>query len=358
MLELANISRSWGSFRLRNVSLTVRRGELFVLLGPNGAGKSLLLQTIAGFHRPAVGRIRIGGRDATLLPPEERNIGLVFQDPMLFPHRNVRQNIAFGLRARHVGRRATEKRVAQVARMLRLEKLLKRSVMHLSGGERKRVAIARALAIRPDVLLLDECFSSLDVPLKEALWQQLRELHALTGVTVVHVTHDRAEARALAQRMGIMRDGRIVQVGTEKGIFEQPANRFVAEFTGGCNVYTGEAARNGEVTIFRAGGMKLVTTAKCSGQCRAVVRPENIVLSPQAVRTSARNQIRGKVQAVERAGELFRVATDIGDHRMVCVITPQSKDALGVEPGREVYLSFKAGSVHLFQEETPDGRQI
>ena len=197
MLRLDRVSRQWGEFAHRTVSFEVAEGEFFVLLGPSGAGKSLLLELIAGFARPDHGRIFVKGRDVTDIAPERRNIGLVYQDLMLFPHMNVRQNIAYGPRARGLDSAIIEKRVAALAEMLHIGEYLDRPATSLSAGQRQRAALARALATEPDVLLLDEPFSSLDPPLQMSLWKELTALHRRTGVTILHVTHDRSEAIAL-----------------------------------------------------------------------------------------------------------------------------------------------------------------
>ena len=356
MLRLENVSKSWGSFRLQAVDLEVAQGEFFVLLGPSGAGKSLLLELIAGFHQPESGAIHINGRDVTALPPEKRNIGFVHQDHMLFPHRSVRRNISYGLDVRGVKKGVASGRVGALAAQLHLEAFMQRRVEGLSGGEKQRVAVARALVVEPDLLLLDEPFSSLDPPVKDSLWDVVKALQQDTGVTTLLVTHDRAEALALGQRIGIIAAGRIEQTGAHLSVFERPNSHFVAEFTGGRNIYAGSARSDGALTAFKSGSLALVTTSDLSGPCRALVRPENIIISRTPIRTSARNQLCGRVESIARRGEVFEVAGRFGDHLMTCIITPQSVEELEIAPGAQVYFSFKAGSVHLFEDE-PEPRQ-
>jgi len=353
MLKLDDVSRRWGAFKLQGINLTVSKGEFFVLLGPSGAGKSLLLELIAGFHRPDSGKIHINGMDVTAQPPEKRNIGFVFQDQMLFPHMTARENVAYGLRVRGIREPAAGERLQRLAEMLRLEGLMHRPVNDLSGGEKQRVSLARALAARPDLLLLDEPFSSLDPPVKEKLWGELKRLHGQTSITALHVTHDRAEALALGQRIGVILDGRIRQVGADYGVFQRPNSYAVAEFTGGTNIYAGEAWSNGAITTFVSGSLRLVTTCRLERPgtcCRALIRPESIVVSRRPVRTSARNQICGSVESVTRRGEVFEVTGRFGDRLMSCLVTPQSVEELRIGPGSQVYFSIKASSIHLFAD--------
>ena len=351
MLRLDRVSRQWGEFAHRTVSFEVAEGEFFVLLGPSGAGKSLLLELIAGFARPDHGRIFVKGRDVTDIAPERRNIGLVYQDLMLFPHMNVRQNIAYGPRARGLDSAIIEKRVAALAEMLHIGEYLDRPATSLSAGQRQRAALARALATEPDVLLLDEPFSSLDPPLKMSLWKELTALHRRTGVTILHVTHDRSEAIALGDRVGVMRGGRIEQVGDAAGVFDRPESSFVAEFTGGTNIYAGAASANGELVEFSSGALRLVSTSEVSGPCRALVRPENIIIARQATSTSARNRLRGVVEKVERSGGLYEVTVRAEGKPVTAVVTPRSVEELEIAPGTALYLYFKAGAVHLFADE-------
>jgi molybdate/tungstate transport system ATP-binding protein len=363
MLKIEDVTRRWSpSFALRNVNLHIGRGEFFVLLGPSGAGKTLLLELIAGFHRINSGRIHIGRRDVTALPPEKRNVGFVYQDQMLFPHKTVRQNIAYGLNVRGADRDTVAASVERLARMLHVDAILDHPSTQLSIGQKQRVCLARALAIEPDLLLLDEPFSALDAPLKKTLCLELKRLHGEMGLTALHVTHDRAEAQMLGQRIGVIQNGRIQQVGVERSVFDTPDTHFVAEFTGGTNIYTGHAREAGDLVEFTNGPLTLVTTHRLTGPCKALVRPENIIISREPIHTSARNQIAGTVESVARHGDLCDVTLQVGDaapdpsepgaDRITCVITPLSVQELGIEPGVQAFFSFKVGSVHLFQEET------
>ena len=231
-LELQGLARSFGPFELGPLSLRVGRGEYWVLVGPSGCGKSMLLQTVCGFHRAREGRVLLEGRDATAEPPEARGIGLVFQNASLFPHYSVRQNVEFGLVQRRWTPGDRAKRVDEVVAALGLERLLQRPVATLSGGEAQRVAIARAVAPRPALLLLDEPLSLLDHNTRLELQEQLKRWHQQLGVSTLHVTHNRDEARALGTHCAVMLGGTLVQAGPIDDVFSRPRCPFVARFLG------------------------------------------------------------------------------------------------------------------------------
>jgi len=231
-IELEDLGRRFGTFALDQISLRLERGEYRVLLGPSGCGKSMLLQTLTGLFLPDAGRIRVDGKDVTALPPERRDIGLVFQQAALFPHYSVLGNVEYGLRARKVPADERRRRVDEVVQGLGLEGILQRPVPTLSGGEAQRVAIARALALRPRLLLLDEPLSLLDHNTRLALQSELKRVHTAFGLTTLHVTHSREEAAALGDRCAVMCAGRLVQEGTLEEMRARPASPFVAEFLG------------------------------------------------------------------------------------------------------------------------------
>jgi ABC-type sugar transport system ATPase subunit len=248
-IELHQVSKAFapGAPALDRIDLVIAEGERVVVLGPSGSGKTTLLRLIAGLETPDAGTIKIGGRDMAGVPPHRRDVSMVFQNPALYPHLSVFENLAFGLRARGVARAERRSRVHAVAEMLGVGRLLDRRPAGLSGGERQRVALGRAVVREPRVLLLDEPFSNLDDPLRAALRGELVELHRRFGSTVVHVTHDQGEALSLGQRLAVVHEGRILQVDTPGGIYERPAQRFVASFVGSpgmnlvaCEVVLGE----------------------------------------------------------------------------------------------------------------------
>ena len=232
MIEIGNLHCAFGDFALQDISLRIAKGDYWVILGPSGCGKSVLLQTIAGFFSPTRGRIVVDGRDVTDIPPEHRKLGLVFQQAALFPHKSVRENIAYGLRARKVAREEVDRTVDDLIARLELKAILGRPVATLSGGEAQRVAVARALAIKPDLLLLDEPMSALDHNTRLELQTELARVHKELGLTTLHVTHSREEAAALGDHVAIMLGGRIVQRGSASEVQGRPRCPFVARFLG------------------------------------------------------------------------------------------------------------------------------
>lgn len=247
MLQIENVSKRYETKQvLSAVSITVQRGEIVALLGPSGCGKTTLLRLIAGLDVPDSGDISLEGRSLLSVPVHERGIGLMFQDNALFPHLNVQDNIAFGLRMRNVPRAAREQRVAELLVLARLEGYAQRDTGTLSGGERQRVALARSLALTPHLLLLDEPLGALDASLKMGLLEDLHAILKQTAMTAIYVTHDRAEAFALANRVAVMNAGHIEQLGTPVDIYMRPRTVFIARFLGLDNVYPVTALRGGE----------------------------------------------------------------------------------------------------------------
>ena len=238
-LELKNLTQRFGSqTALDGLNLSIEKGELISLLGPSGCGKTTTIRLIAGFLEPSRGSVWIDGRDVTPFPPEQRNIGVVFQSYALFPHLNVFQNVAFGLKAAKVPRPQIEHRVQRSLELVNLPNYGKRPVFELSGGEQQRVAIARAVVIEPQILLLDEPLSNLDASLRERTRRQLRELITSLGITTVFVTHDQEEAFALSDRIALLSKGQCQQVGTAQELYLRPANEFVAGFIGRSNIFS------------------------------------------------------------------------------------------------------------------------
>ncbi len=233
-IKLKNLGRFFtpGIAALHPLDLSIPAGELLVVLGPSGSGKTTLLRLIAGLEPPSAGSVLIGGRDVTGLAPHERDVAMVFQHPALYPHLSVFDNMAFGLRARGVVKSQLRAKVNTMAGILELDRLLARHPAELSGGQRQRVAIGRALVRQPRVVLLDEPFSNLDLPLRASLREQVVDLQRRFGTTLIHVTHDQAEALLMGDRLAVLDQGRIQQTGTPREIYEKPANRFVAAFVG------------------------------------------------------------------------------------------------------------------------------
>src|SRR5947209_4628029 len=243
-LRLEGIRKSFGHIAaVAGVDLTVEEGEFFTLLGPSGSGKTTLLRLIAGFERPDAGRIELGGRDVTSTPPYLRDTNTVFQDYALFPHMSVADNIGYGLRVKGVAKTAREKRVQRALEMVRLGGLGHRRPNQLSGGQRQRVALARAVVNEPEVLLLDEPLGALDLKLRQEMQIELKQIQKEVGITFVYVTHDQEEALTMSDRMAVLANGRIEQVGTPVEVYERPATEFVAGFIGISNVLLRDGVR-------------------------------------------------------------------------------------------------------------------
>ncbi len=239
-LGLAGVSKSFGGTPvLRPLSLDVAAGEILALLGPSGCGKTTTLRLIAGFEAPDAGRITIAGRDVTRLPPNRRALGMVFQNYSLFPHMSVGENVAFGLRMRGIGRAARTQAARAMLEMVRLGGFEDRQVHQLSGGQQQRIALARALATEPAVLLLDEPLGALDKSLRERMQFELRAIQNKLGITTILVTHDQEEALTMSDRVAVMAQGAVLQVGSPTEVYDRPRTRFVSEFLGTANVFTG-----------------------------------------------------------------------------------------------------------------------
>src|SRR5690606_22215817 len=236
-VHIDQVSKRFGTTTaVDHVDLEVRRGEFFSLLGPSGCGKTTLLRIVAGFEQPDAGRVHIGGRDVTGTTPQRRPTAMVFQNYALFPNMSVAENVAYGLRVRRIAAEERRRRVEEVLGRVDLQDLADRPVTQLSGGQQQRVALARAIAVEPDVILFDEPLSNLDVALREQTRRELKVLQQRLGTTSLYVTHDQQEALALSDRIAVMREGRLVQVGRPEDLYERPETAFVAEFLGGSNL--------------------------------------------------------------------------------------------------------------------------
>jgi putative spermidine/putrescine transport system ATP-binding protein len=266
-----------GTRAVDGISVEIGAGEFFSLLGPSGCGKTTTLRMVAGFELPDAGTIRVGGRDVTMLPPEARDMGMVFQNYALFPHRTVAENVAFGLRMRKVPKEDIAKRVRDALEMVRLSGLEARRPAQLSGGQQQRVALARAIVINPTVLLCDEPLGALDKKLRQAMQFELKALHRRLGLTLLYVTHDQEEALTMSDRIAVMRSGRIAQLGPPREIYDRPRSRFVADFIGDTNILDGTVDGGG---LHMAGGWTSPIVAGLPrGSCSAALRPERVRLT-------------------------------------------------------------------------------
>ncbi|MCP5519074.1 MAG: ABC transporter ATP-binding protein [Verrucomicrobiales bacterium] len=289
---------------LREISLVVEDHELFFLLGPSGCGKTTLLRLLAGFYEPDAGEVRFGDRRMNGVPPHRRNTGMVFQNYALWPHLTVAENVVYGLDVRRLHGAEKRRRVSEALEMVRMEAYRDRSPNQLSGGQQQRVALARALVVRPDVLLLDEPLSNLDAQLRLEMRAEIRRIHQQTRITTVYVTHDQDEALSMADRIAVMREGRLEQLGDPRTLYRRPVNRFVGDFIGECNWLEGEvAARDPDGMIVRtARGLWRATAESKSSPGE----PVWVGFRPEAV-TLARGTPNGFLARIEEIAYLGRV---------------------------------------------------
>jgi putative spermidine/putrescine transport system ATP-binding protein len=299
-IELIGVRKEFGDSRhpvvaVEGADLAIADGELFAILGPSGSGKTTLLRMIAGFEQPTAGTIKLGGRDVTALPPARRDTNTVFQQYALFPHMTVTQNVEYGLRVRGVGKAERRRRATEALEMVQLTGHAARKPAELSGGQQQRVALARALVGRPRVLLLDEPLGALDLKLREQMQVELKAIQREVGITFVIVTHDQDEALTLCDRLVVLNEGRIEQIGAAREVYEHPANRFVADFVGPSNVLDGDSAR---AVLGRPGTF--------------AIRPERIaVLDPAAPAPAGQRSVTAEVAEVVYAGPITRVAATV-----------------------------------------------
>ncbi|MDQ6818166.1 MAG: ABC transporter ATP-binding protein [Actinomycetota bacterium] len=328
------------------LDLEIEDGEFFCLLGPSGCGKTTTLNLIGGFAAPTTGEIRIAGELVNTTPPHRRKVNTVFQSYALFPHLNVRENVAFGLRMAKVKRSETDTRVNEALHLVALESYADRYPGQLSGGQQQRVAVARALVNRPAVLLLDEPLGSLDLKLRKRLQVELSQIQREIGTTFVFVTHDQGEAMAMADRIAVMNAGRIEQVGTPREIYHHPASRFVADFIGESNFIPVERLSDAVVTV-RQGIPLPCPEGLRSGSGSVMVRPESVRLTPA---TEDGQHLVGRVMKSAFLGTFTRVSIDceVSDEPFLVELPGAKND--GIVDDMMVHISWEAEDAVLFQD--------
>lgn len=322
-VEFRAVTRHFGSVRaVDGVDLTIAEGAFFAMLGPSGSGKTTCLRLISGFEKPSSGTIRIFGQDVSAVPPNRRNVNTVFQDYALFPHMNVRDNVAYGLMVKGVDRRLRLEKAEEMLALVKLPGYGDRKPGQLSGGQRQRVALARALVNEPRVLLLDEPLGALDLKLREAMQDELKALQQRLGITFVFVTHDQHEALSMADSLAVFNEGRIAQIGTPEDIYARPRTRFVADFVGSSNVLPPD-----------------VTRALGGPAHWASLRPESL-------RLTFGGPVTGTVTALRYLGAGSRVSVQIAGAELAAFV-PAGQPL--PEPGASVGLGFDMAALHVME---------
>jgi iron(III) transport system ATP-binding protein len=323
-VRLENIGKTFDrTVALDGINLEVAAGELFFLLGPSGCGKSTLLRLIAGLHEPTSGRIWFNDRDVTTLGTSKRNAVMCFQSYALWPHMSVRENVKFGLDVRNVSAAEQNTRVDEVLQLVQMSQLADRKPNQLSGGQQQRVALARALAVRPDCLLLDEPLSNLDAKLRHEMRGEIRRICKTAHFTTIYVTHDQKEALSVADRIAVLKDGRLAQVGTPAELYHQPTSSFVADFIGQTNLMRGRVvARNGDSMEIDTPAGRLVARGNRSGEVMISVRPEQIRVTRNGHGGRGANQFRGRLVESTFLGEASEHILSIGEGRLKVIVAP------------------------------------
>jgi len=350
-VALRNVSRRYGSsIAVHPTDLEVNEGELLTLLGPSGCGKTTTLRMVAGFIAPTTGRIMIGSDDVTDLPPNKRQIGMVFQEYALFPHLTIAENIGFGLRERGVPRRTVAKRVTELLELIQLPEIGGRYPGQISGGQQQRVALARAIAHPPRVLLMDEPLGALDLKMRETMQIELRRIQKALAITTIYVTHDQIEAMTLSDSIAVMSNGRVIQRGTAQEIYDRPATRFVADFVGQINFLEGSVAgRDGEWDVMhvRDKSLRLPRRNTTTPQVTLGIRPQNLLISASDAHTDGHNQLPGVVTGCVFNGNLCQFRVAIEGMEWSVETRPGDHD---LPEGTPVFVSWQPGQAVVLQE--------
>ena len=342
-VRVVGVNLSYGPTHvLKNVNVEVRPGEFFAFLGPSGSGKTTLLRLIAGFAHADSGTVFVGNEDITHLPPWRRDVGMVFQSYALWPHMTVKRNVAFGLEERNIARADIETRVAKALDFVGLGHLADRRPSQLSGGQQQRVAVARTVVVQPKVLLLDEPLSNLDAKMRVQVRRELRDMQQRLGLTTIFVTHDQEEANTICDRIAVMNDGVIQQIGTPMELYRRPTNLFVANFLGTANILDGRILSDGSSRALElTGGIRvpIPASAEVPTNAKLVFRPQEAAIGPGAGTTS----LPGVIAHREFLGSVVRYAVRVGDREIVVDTAFRSAAALH-EPGDSIAVSISVDS--------------
>jgi ABC-type sugar transport system ATPase subunit len=350
MIEIQGLSLALGEFHLKNVNLSINDGEYFVILGPTGAGKTVLMECLAGLHRIREGEIRLNGTEITRLAPEERNLGYVPQDYVLFPFLDVMANIAFGLK-RSKGAADLRQRVANLAELIGISHLLHRDTRSLSGGEKQRVALARALATSPATLLLDEPLGALDLRTAKYLRLELKRIHRQFGLTTVHITHDLMEALEMADRVAIVQGGRVEQVAGPEEMLFYPDGEAVADFIGAPNILDCDSSRELGKGILEVtcGGLKLTVPHEGGPALKVAILPRHIYVSRVRPPGLSVNGFQGTVTAIKPSGNTFRIWVEVAGKTLMAEIPAYIFEEMDLSVGNEVFLILRMRRIRVYE---------
>ncbi len=341
-IDLVGLTKSFGDqLVLKGIDLTIESGEFFSLLGPSGSGKTTTLRLIGGFEQNESGKVLIDGVDIAGVAPEKRPVNTVFQSYALFPHLSVSENVGFGLRFQGCTKDVRRSRIGEALELVRLDKFGDRKPHQLSGGQQQRVALARALVLRPRVLLLDEPLGALDAKLRRALQFELKELHREVGITFVYVTHDQEEALTMSDRVAVMRDGQIEQVGPPRDVYDFPSSVYVADFLGLANLFEAKIPIAGTINI--DGHSLAGPTGEMVGDCTVLVRPERVRIVPVE-----EADLSGQVVDVVFVGSTSHIKAAIGQ-REIQVVVPNDGVTSVPTPGTEVGLSIPPDAIRVLK---------
>jgi len=353
-VKIENVSKQFGKVHgVKNLNFDIKTGEFFTFLGPSGCGKTTTLRMIAGFYYPTEGKIFFDDRDVTLLQPNKRNIGMVFQNYALFPHMTVDENIAFGLQVRKLSKQDIKQKVDRIRGLVHLGQYGNRKINELSGGQQQRVALARALVIEPDILLLDEPLSNLDAKLREETRIEIKRIQSELGVTTIYVTHDQMEAMSMSDRIMVMDNGYVQQIGTPQEIYNRPLNRFVADFIGETNLIEATiiALHDEEVQVKTKNGLVLTGRKQHSSPTLTHMIGDNVFISirPESINQgSGENTLTGTITFVEFTGISVNYIVDFIDFSLKVMII--NKNAQLKNIGESITLNIARESLYFLGE--------
>lgn len=330
------------------VSFEIEGGSFFTFLGPSGCGKTTILRSIAGFIKPDEGKIFLGHKDITNVPPESREVGMVFQNYALFPHMNVYENIAYGLKIKKLNKKNIREKVEKYLNLVRLNGYENRNVNELSGGEQQRVALARSLAIEPKVLLLDEPLCNLDAKLRDEMRVEIKELQRKLGITTIFVTHDQNEALTMSHKIAIFNKGNCVQIGTPKEVYTHPQNSFVASFVGDTNLFNVNRVEENKVLIGSGIELKIKEIINKGEIKYASIRPQHIILS--LIRESGENEFEGIVEKIQFNGNMTEYCLGVSNEKFKVAKVNDLNDENELNIGDRVYVRIPMDAIKLLSE--------